>query len=113
MLWARTGRCGVRAIRAILRTPCFCIFRWRFGFGAGRQRCRNVAELIQKIILERLGFALLLPQLRRQGALRLRSRLSDFALRLPNSFQLELYLCGAVLLLLQPLVSNLCLQLQL
>ena len=86
---------------------------WGFGFGASRQRCRNVAELIQKIILERFGFALLLPQLRRQGALRLRSRLSDVALRLPRSVHLELYLCGSVLLLLQPLLSNLRLLLQL
>ena len=113
MFRARTGRCGVRAICAILRTPCFRMFRWGIGFGTGRQRCRNVAELVLEVVLEPFGLELLLPRLRRQALLRYRSRRGGVTLRFSQIIHRKLNLRGSVLLLLQPLLSNLRLLLQL
>ena len=90
---------------------------WGFGFGAGRQRCRNVLELALEVVLELFGLTLLLPSLLRKTLLRDRRRRNGIALRFPQCVQLELNLGRSVRLLLQlllqSLLSNVCLLLQL
>ena len=89
------------------------MFRWGIGFGTGRQRCRNVAELVLEVVLELFGLALLFSRLLRRALLRNRRRGSSITLRFPQIIHRKLNLRGSVLLLLQPLLCNLGLLLQL